>query len=131
MNAPTDDELNALAIPWHGGEQPVPDGTLAYVKLKSGWWPTPGVFDARSWRSSDIAAYVLASTVNASISYKELDAPASAEKAAHPAPSLTKRELFSAMMLHALLSSPSCQVAALYAVQWADSLINELGKEPK
>ncbi len=73
MSAPTDDELNALAIPWRGGEQPVPDDVLVYIKLTSGWWPTPEPAENWIWVYSDITAYVPASlfTADAGTSRKE------------------------------------------------------------
>ena len=63
MKDPTEAELDALAIPWNGGEQPVSDETLVYVKLRGGWWPLLEPAENWTWYPYDIVAYVLASAI--------------------------------------------------------------------
>lgn len=142
---PMDDELNALAIPWHSGEQPVKDDVLVYAKMRGKYWiRNKPAKDLRwGWKNgpSDILAYIPASTVDSYFSDAIdeqaerlrvrvlVNEPTDVELDAEKATNLTKRELFSAMMLHALLSSPSYQGDALDAVQWADLLIDELARD--
>ena len=64
----TDEQLDALAIPWSGGEQPVKDDVLVYVKMRGFVWSEPAVrASAFYWGSmgngADIVAYVPACTV--------------------------------------------------------------------
>ncbi len=147
MNAPTDDELNALAIPWHGGEQPVENDVLVYVKLSGKYWirnkPAKDLLWGCNNGPSDILAYIPASTVDSYFSDAIdeqterlrvrvlVNEPTDVELDAEKATNLTKRELFAAMIMQGMWANPMMPLRIKDAVTWADDLIAELAKEPK
>lgn len=131
----TDEQLNKLAIPWHGDSRApfLDSATPVYVKMGGHWIYAPSIDVLRwGWKhdGADILAYVPASVVVEPTA----EQPTHVERLCVMYEEMlsrtpTKREFFAVMALQGLLSNSGFLVNAWDAVQLADTLIAELAKD--